>query len=190
MITSRPLPILRITFIAGFVLALLFALYTNRAWEDYYITFRSSKNLASGNGLGGVLLTITNIEIITLTSLGVLVGAVSLALSFNIAHLKSSRLILGGVAMMWIVVGGYAAWKGARVMYARADVDRTPFVRLENAPPELRYLEGVRLDANLRESLLLTARELQKIKPSAEICPESFLVRVWSGWNVIALRAS
>ena len=51
MTTLRSLSILRLTFIAGFVLALLFALYTNRVWEDYYITFRSSKNLASGNGL-------------------------------------------------------------------------------------------------------------------------------------------
>ncbi|GAB3035126.1 hypothetical protein [Spirosoma pulveris] len=28
-----------------------FALYTNHAWEDWYITFRASKNLAMGNGL-------------------------------------------------------------------------------------------------------------------------------------------
>ena len=51
MTTIRSLPILRITFLTGFILALLFALYTNRVWEDYYITFRSSKNLAMGNGL-------------------------------------------------------------------------------------------------------------------------------------------
>ena len=37
----------------GIVLAisLSFALYTNHAWEDFYITYRSSKNLATGNGL-------------------------------------------------------------------------------------------------------------------------------------------
>jgi hypothetical protein len=28
-----------------------FALYTDHRWEDYYITFRSSRNLAEGNGL-------------------------------------------------------------------------------------------------------------------------------------------
>jgi hypothetical protein len=28
-----------------------FAVITNHAWEDYYITFRASKNLATGNGL-------------------------------------------------------------------------------------------------------------------------------------------
>ena len=37
----------------GIVLAisLSFALYTNHTWEDFYITYRSSKNLATGNGL-------------------------------------------------------------------------------------------------------------------------------------------
>lgn len=32
-------------------LALAFAFYTNHVWEDYYITFRASKNLAEGHGL-------------------------------------------------------------------------------------------------------------------------------------------
>lgn len=31
--------------------ALAFSLYTDHRWEDYYITFRSSKNLATGHGL-------------------------------------------------------------------------------------------------------------------------------------------
>jgi len=30
---------------------LIFALYTNHVWEDYYITYRSSRNLATGHGL-------------------------------------------------------------------------------------------------------------------------------------------
>jgi len=34
-----------------FTLALLFAAYTRHAWEDYYITYRCSKNLATGHGL-------------------------------------------------------------------------------------------------------------------------------------------
>jgi hypothetical protein len=39
--------------IAGFVLlvGLLFAVYTQHVWEDYWITFRASKNLATGQGL-------------------------------------------------------------------------------------------------------------------------------------------
>lgn len=32
-------------------IVLLFALYTQHAWEDWYITFRASKNLAMGRGL-------------------------------------------------------------------------------------------------------------------------------------------
>jgi hypothetical protein len=34
-----------------FLFALLFALYTRHAWEDWYITFRPAKNLATGQGL-------------------------------------------------------------------------------------------------------------------------------------------
>jgi hypothetical protein len=39
--------------IAGLVLlvGLLFAAYTRHAWEDYWITFRASRNLATGHGL-------------------------------------------------------------------------------------------------------------------------------------------
>ena len=35
----------------AFLLPLLFALFTNHAWEDYYITLRSSRNLVEGHGL-------------------------------------------------------------------------------------------------------------------------------------------
>ena len=37
--------------IFAFVVPLLFAAYTGEAWEDYYITLRSSRNLAKGHGL-------------------------------------------------------------------------------------------------------------------------------------------
>lgn len=115
-------------------------------------------------GAGGVLLTITNIEIITLTSSGLLVGAVAIAISFGIARRYATQWILGAAATLWIVVGGYAAWTGSRVLFGRASTDRAPFVRLVNAPASLRYLEGVRLDAGLHESLLLTAGELERLE--------------------------
>jgi uncharacterized membrane protein len=35
----------------AFLVPLLFALYTGHAWEDYYITYRASHNLATGHGL-------------------------------------------------------------------------------------------------------------------------------------------
>jgi hypothetical protein len=38
-------------FAAVFFIGFSFALYTNHAWEDWYITYRASKNLALGNGL-------------------------------------------------------------------------------------------------------------------------------------------
>src|SRR3954470_3749188 len=36
---------------AAFALPLLFAVITNHAWEDYFITLRASRNLVEGNGL-------------------------------------------------------------------------------------------------------------------------------------------
>jgi len=38
-------------FVLAFACAALFALFTRHAWEDYYITYRASKNLATGHGL-------------------------------------------------------------------------------------------------------------------------------------------
>ncbi len=38
-------------FLFAAVVALWFALVTQHAWEDYCITWRSSKNLATGHGL-------------------------------------------------------------------------------------------------------------------------------------------
>ncbi|MGB0580593.1 MAG: hypothetical protein ACPGVU_12880 [Limisphaerales bacterium] len=38
-------------FLATVFICLFYAWYTNHAWEDWYITFRASKNLALGNGL-------------------------------------------------------------------------------------------------------------------------------------------
>ncbi len=40
-----------LVFAIVLAVSLSFALYTNHAWEDFYITYRSSKNLATGNGL-------------------------------------------------------------------------------------------------------------------------------------------
>jgi hypothetical protein len=40
-----------LVFLAIFVVCMSFAIYTNNTWEDFYITYRASKNLATGNGL-------------------------------------------------------------------------------------------------------------------------------------------
>lgn len=40
-----------LVFLLGFLIPLTYALYSNNTWEDWYITYRASKNLAIGNGL-------------------------------------------------------------------------------------------------------------------------------------------
>ena len=71
---------LKTAFFCAVILALGFALYTNHVWEDYYITYRSSKNLATGHGLvfnhGDRLHTFTS-------PLGVLLPAGASALTGN-----------------------------------------------------------------------------------------------------------
>src|SRR5581483_2625511 len=49
-IPAKRLLALRLPGLA-FLIPFLFALYTGHAWEDYYITYRASHNLATGHGL-------------------------------------------------------------------------------------------------------------------------------------------
>lgn len=69
-----------IAMLLATIIALSFAWYTQHAWEDYYITYRSSKNLATGNGLvfnlGDRLHTFTS-------PLGVLLPALASLLTAN-----------------------------------------------------------------------------------------------------------
>lgn len=59
MVSSKPLTDSRVSdrleqrlvFGLFFLVPALYAIYTNHAWEDWYITYRASKNLAIGNGL-------------------------------------------------------------------------------------------------------------------------------------------
>ena len=101
---NAPLPV----FLLVATVALTFALYTNHVWEDYYITFRSSKNLATGYGLvynhGDRLHTFTS-------PLGVLLPAVSYLLTFNssdAAALWIFRLMscaaLGATAILFTLI--------------------------------------------------------------------------------------
>lgn len=66
--------------LAAAAVALLFALVTGHVWEDYYITYRSSRHLATGQGLvfnpGDRLHTFTS-------PLGVLLPAAASLLTFN-----------------------------------------------------------------------------------------------------------
>jgi len=101
-----PLQATALAFIATVVLALGFALYTGHVWEDYYITFRSSRNLATGHGLvynqGDRLHTFTS-------PLGVLLPALASFLSGNTSDTTALWLFrlmcsaaLGGAVMMML----------------------------------------------------------------------------------------
>ncbi len=87
----------------AFAIALGFAAYTDHVWEDYYITYRTSKNLATGNGLvyteGERLHTFTS-------PLGVLLPAVASLLTFNSSD----------TAALWIFRVMCAAALGAAAM--------------------------------------------------------------------------
>lgn len=105
-ITKFRAPLLAALVVAG--VALGFALATNHTWEDYYITFRSSKNLATGHGL------VFNIgdRLHTFTSpLGVLLPALSYLLTANssdagalwIFRSMSCAALGGAAALLWMI---------------------------------------------------------------------------------------
>jgi hypothetical protein len=89
-------------FLAVISVALGFALRTNHIWEDYYITWRSSQNLATGHGLvytkGERLHTFTS-------PLGVLLPAVASLLTGN----RSDMAALWVFRLMSISALGVAA---------------------------------------------------------------------------------
>lgn len=91
-------------FLAACVIGASFALFTNHVWEDFYITFRSSKHLAQGDGL------VHNLgeRVHTFTSpIGVLLPAVASLLTLNSSDTAALWIFramaigaLGAAAMM------------------------------------------------------------------------------------------
>ncbi len=99
--SARPAEVL--VFLGVFCAAMVFALYTNHAWEDYYITFRAAKNLATGHGL----VFTEGQKVHTFTSpLGVLVPAVLSAATGNTSDDLVLWLfrILSGLALAYAAV--------------------------------------------------------------------------------------
>lgn len=94
-------------FLALFGVTLVYACFTRHAWEDYYITFRASKNLATGQGL------VFNVgeRVHSFTSpLGVLLPAVASLLTGNSSD----------VVALWIFrIMTMAAYAGAGVLLWR-----------------------------------------------------------------------
>lgn len=92
-------------FVMAFIIALAFSFATDRVWEDYLITYRSSKNLVDGHGLvfnhGERVHTFTS-------PLGVLVPALCYLISFRgsdetvvwLFHLMGGLALAGAAALM------------------------------------------------------------------------------------------
>lgn len=112
-------------FLAALAVAIAFAWFTDHVWEDYYITYRSSKNLATGHGLvfnpGDKLHTFTS-------PLGVLLPAAAFALTGNtsdtgalwIFRVMSAAALAGAVVLLATLAARlrYAAWAAGFVVAA------------------------------------------------------------------------
>jgi hypothetical protein len=100
-------------FCAVFAVGLTWALYTNHAWEDYYITYRASKNLATGRGL-----TFTEGERVhSFTSpLGVLLPAAASLLTGNRSD-DGALWIFRIVSLCAYAGAGVVLWRLARVIH-------------------------------------------------------------------------
>ncbi len=101
----------------AFSVPMVFALFTQNVWEDYYITFRASKNLAEGHGLvfqiGERLHTFTS-------PLGVLLPAALSWLTHSdtaalwLFRIISSTAFAGAAGMMWSILRVHGAGTPAR----------------------------------------------------------------------------
>ena len=104
------------------LLALLFAALTRAAWEDYYITFRSSQNLVDGHGL----VYNPGERVHTFTSpLGVLLPALAYAITGSATGALWLFRILSAAflgAAAWLAAGALAeqGWKRAATVTALA----------------------------------------------------------------------
>jgi len=111
---TRALNARLLVFCAAMLLPLLWALTTNHVWEDFYITFRSSKNLLAGHGLvfnpGERLHTFTS-------PLGVLLPAAASYLSGTFADATAiwifriwSTVAFAGAALLIYRIASYFAY--------------------------------------------------------------------------------
>ena len=98
-------------FVAGSVLfvGLFFAVFTQHAWEDYWITFRASRNLATGNGLvytpGERLHTFTSpLGVLLPAALSWLTGNQSDQLVLWLFRLISLTALAGGIVLLFLMM--------------------------------------------------------------------------------------
>jgi hypothetical protein len=95
-------------FGAAMLVALVWALATNHVWEDFYITFRSSKNLVAGYGLvfnhGERLHTFTSpLGVLLPAAASALTGANSDAAAIWVFRIWSAAAFAGAAVLLWAV---------------------------------------------------------------------------------------
>jgi hypothetical protein len=93
-------------FAGVFALALAFAAFTQHAWEDYYITYRVSKNLATGHGLvytvGERVHAFTSpLNVLLPAALSILTGNNSDELVLWLFRVVSSALLAGAAVLLY-----------------------------------------------------------------------------------------
>jgi hypothetical protein len=93
-------------FAGVFALALAFAAFTQHAWEDYYITYRASKNLATGHGLvftpGERVHSFTSpFNVLIPAALSVMTGNNSDQLVLWLFRLLSAALLAAGAVLLF-----------------------------------------------------------------------------------------
>ncbi len=112
-----------------FSLALAWALATNHVWEDYYITYRSSQHLATGQGLvfnvGDRLHTFTSpLGVLLPAAACRLTGTTSDAAAIWIFRLWSAAALAGAIALIFTLARRLAyGWFAALAVVSWAALD-------------------------------------------------------------------
>jgi hypothetical protein len=96
-------------FLAMFLVGFVFVAYTQRAWEDYWITFRASRNLATGQGLvftpGDRLQTFTSpLGVLLPAGLSWLTGNGPEELVLWLFRIVSLTALAAGLAMLFSIL--------------------------------------------------------------------------------------
>jgi len=97
-----------IIFSASFALAMVWAASTSHVWEDYFITYRSSKNFSTGHGLvfneGDRLHTFTSpLGVLLPAAANLLIGSRSDTLALWIFRVWSGMAFAGAAVLLYFV---------------------------------------------------------------------------------------
>ena len=103
----------------AFIVPLSYSIYTGHIWEDFFITFKFSKNLADGNGL----LYQNGIKVHGFTSpLGVLLPALSYLISSDKSYYGAIWIFRLLFAIPAFILGGYFIIKTFRESFFTANI--------------------------------------------------------------------